>query len=323
MQAKKVIISIFAAFLIGGCILLTPKPSPTPDDQPPTPGSNQNSNYDPPVLNDYPPVSGTLQDLNFAPPELGERINRLDACINNYAAGSEWRYIPYQTLGNLYEARWCSGEASRLDCTASSGTLIQPGQRRITLYTLRYNFPDMFGLGFQALLAPEDRNWTITVSYAEGGRSIVGEGFGINYNQFVPGSSEPDATISLGSTYTYTVDQIQLIQESSRPAREELAVYLASPESLRQRGVEQLRALENKVLSAINNHQLTGCDWTKYKNDGIPPQCIPRPMTTAEEEAAAAQVIAYFQEQTNILEQHSQEIHAALLQAFPFESCWE
>ncbi|MCC6147501.1 MAG: hypothetical protein IT308_08035 [Anaerolineaceae bacterium] len=307
MQTKKAIISALAAVLIGGCALLTTELPSTPI----------------PASGSQPPVPGSLQGLSFDPPELSERLNQLDACINSYTAGPDWRKIPYQVLGNFYETRWCRGDASRQDCSVGSSVIAPPGQHHIALYTLEYNFPTMFGLGFQALLAPENGGWNARVSYAEGGRTVVGEGFGMEFAHIPPGGGEPDWTVSLGTGYSYMVEQTRFTQESSRPVREELAVYLASAENLSQRGVEQIQALEEKVLSAISAHQTPTCEWSEYKNDGIPPQCSPRPMTTAEEEKASAQARAHFENQVAVLEQHSQEIYTVLFQAFPFKSCWE
>ena len=306
MQTKKIVIGMLTAFLIGACSLLTP-PSPTPT----------------PISSSLPPVSLSLQELSFDPSELGERFTQLDTCINSFTTGDDWRKIPYQVLGNFYESRWCQGAASRPDCSVGSGVPAPPGQRRISLYTLSYNLPSMFGLGFQALWAPENGGWNASISYAEDGRTVIGEGFRLEFAHIPPGGSEPDEVISLGDSYSYTIEQTYFAQASDHPAREELAVYLASSESLRQRGIEQIRALEDKVLAAIQVHQISACDWSEYKNDGIPPQCISRPMTTAEEENVYSQAKSYFENQTVLLDQHAQEIYTVLLQSFPFESCWE
>ena len=105
-------------------------------------------------------------------------------------------------------------------------------------------------------------------------------------------------------------------------AREKLALYLVSPEALRDAGQAQIQALAARVDEALRTHQVTACDRGPYEGNGIEPPCTPRPLTPEEEAAELARAAAYFDEQQRLLRENYREMYAVLMQAFPLDRCW-
>jgi len=91
---------------------------------------------------------------------------------------------------------------------------------------------------------------------------------------------------------------------------------------MRDRGLAQNQALEQKVITAIPSNQITTCDHGPYQGDGIPPQCTPRPLTPEEEEEELELAEVYFAEQDQLLRNHHREMYEAWMMTFPFNECW-
>ena len=243
----------------------------------------------------------------------------LETCIHDLI-GPEWTYVPYRKLGNFYEAKWCKNDI----CIISSGNADKHNQHIVELYTLFYpnDFPQVFGLGIRTRYVPPAQGWGVSFSFSEEGKTIMGAGFGLNFAQFTTASGPAEATISLGPSYSYTVHETDIRVNSELDDRAELAIYLSSAEAMRDRGLEQLAALAAEVESAIQSGQVTGCDYGPYNNDGISPECFPRPLTAEESEEALSAAQAHFATQQQLLRDHYQEMYNALLITFPLDSCW-
>jgi len=267
-----------------------------------------------------------VDELRFKDAETGRRFRALDGCIKDIADDS-WHTTSYQLVGNFYESRWCRGTGARSDCQIAGSTIDDRDQRVIELYTLFYpqSYPEVFGLGFHALQAPKSTGWGASYYFAENGAGIVGQGWGVTFREYVTPTGKPRVSIDLGWKYGYTIygpNRTTFEDSSELPLREDLALYLASPESMRDRGLAHIQALEQKVISAISGHQVITCDLGPYLGKGLPPACTPRPLNASEETDELARARAYFAEQEQSLRDSYQEMYTAWMAAFPLGQCW-
>jgi hypothetical protein len=260
--------------------------------------------------------------LHFADPETGRRFRALDRCIADLTDES-WHTTGYQLNGNFYTSSSCSGAGSRSDCVMAEGTLKDRDQHVVRLYTLYYNdFPTVYGLGLETLWVPPATGWGANFYFSEGGQTTVGEGWGVNFNRYDAAEGNPNEVVSLGDGYRYDVLKTTVDQHSESTLRDDLASYLAGPEAMRDRGLAQLQALSQKVISTISSHQASTCDPGPYKGNGIPPECPPRPLTAEEETEELTRARAYFAGQEQLLDENYQSMYAAWMQAFPLNQCW-
>jgi len=268
---------------------------------------------------DTPMPSLRPDQLQFENALTGQRLQALDGCAHDLAC-EDWTIVPYRQLGNFYQAKWCKSD----ECVIASGNAHRRDQHIIQLDTLFYpnSFPQVFGLGINARFVPPAEGWGASFSFHEKGKTIVGEGFGLSFAHFATVSGPAETTLRLGPRYSYTVHQTDISISSTLSLREELAVYLSSAQTMRDRGSEQLAALAAKVESTIENGQVIGCDYGPYNNDGIAPECFPRPLTKDESVEAGAAAQTFFEAQQQTLRDHFREMYAALLQAFPLDRCW-
>jgi hypothetical protein len=201
----------------------------------------------------------------------------------------------------------------------------QRDEQFIELNTLFYpkEYPQVFGLGFQTYGMLPGIGWGTNFSFSEGGKSVMGEGWGLTITQSLSSGGEPDATVVLGKDYSYKINNKTSVEYSSPlPLREDLAGYLISPEGMRDRGVAAIQALAGKVEDAIRSHQAPTCDYQPYQGNGIPPACLPRPMSADEESAELARAKSFFADQEGLLRDHYQEMYAAWMAPFPLDQCW-
>lgn len=268
----------------------------------------------------------SLDELRFTDSENGQRFRDLDRCINNFVDDS-WHTTSYQLGGNFYTSHWCRGAGARSDCQIADSTIDNRDQRVIRLYTLFYSqsYPEVFGLGFQSLQVPKSTGWGASYYFAENGDGVVGDGWGVTFREYMTPTGQPKSTVNLGWNYSYTIfgpNRTTFEHPSDLPMREDLALYLASPDAMRDRGLMQSQALAQKVITAINAHQVSTCDLGPYLGNGIPPECTPRPLTASEESTELAKAKAYFAEQDQLLRDQYQEMYAAWMAAFPLDQCW-
>jgi hypothetical protein len=269
----------------------------------------------------------SVDELQFNDPETSQRFRTLDRCIQDIVDDT-WQEIPYHLGGNFHKSRWCRGTGTRNECQIASGSRDNRDQQIFNLYTLFYShsYPEVFGLGFHLRWVPESTGWGVSFGFDENGGSVVGEGWGVNFYEYVNPTGAPEATVHLGSGYSYTIfgsnTETHFRQFSDLPLREDLAIYLSGSEAMRDRGLAQNQALAQKVITAINTHQVNTCDLGPYLGDGIPPQCTPRPLTPEEEAEELVRAEAYFAEQELLLRNHHREMYNAWMITFPFDECW-
>lgn len=274
----------------------------------------------------YSAFDGTLSKLQFESRLDENRMKQLDGCIGDLT-DSSWRSVGYRVIGNFYEKRWCKGAGTREDCQITSSTAERKDQDIITLNTLFYTvggeLPEVFGLGFRVHKIPENAGWGISFSFDENGKTIEGEQFSMIFPYFNSSSEEPQKTVILGSHFGYPVYEKSVGYGSEIPLREDLAKYLSSAESMRDHGLEQLEAHSKRVYDYINSGEAVRCEYGPYKGGGIPPKCTERPLTEGERKESLAKAHEYFSKERSKLTQDYEEIYRELMEAFPFQRCWE
>lgn len=268
----------------------------------------------------------SVDKLQFKDSETGQQFRSLDRCIRNIVDNS-WKTTSYQLGGNFYKSSWCSGSGVRSDCQVGESNIDDRDQHVLELNTLFYdqNYPQVFGLGLRAIWVPKSTGWGASYFFAEEGAGVVGDGWQVTFRQYTTASGPSAASVDLGWNYSYTIEgpnQTPFEYPSILPLREDLAIYLSSPEGMRDRGLAQIMALAEKVNTALNTHQVNTCDLGPYLGGGIPPACSLRPLTQSEEAAALEQADTYFSTQEQLLRDHYQEMYAAWMMAFPFDQCW-
>lgn len=270
------------------------------------------------------PKMNDLASLQFESSEIEQRMKALDSCCRNLA-GAGWTYHPYRQIGNFYSASWCSGAGAQQDCVIAEGTADVRDQHAIELYTLFYpvSFPQVFGLGLHALWVPPAEGWGANLSYDEQGKTIVGDNLSLDFSYYTSPTGAPQDKIHLGSGVQYQVEHTSVVVSSDLSLREEMTRYIASPESMRDRGLAMLDALSTKVESTVQSHQAEKCEYGPYKGGGIPPACNPRPLTPAEETEALATARSYFARQKQLLNRYYKDMYASLMNAFPLNTCWK
>jgi hypothetical protein len=274
-----------------------------------------------PVETPTPQPTISLDELLFSDPETGARFRSLEGCIQAYIDDS-WRPQVYHLSANYYELQWCRGAGTQPECRNIDPSKNFRDQHSIELFTKFYDLPEVTGLGVRALWAPEATGWKASFAFFEGSDREGGDGWGLTFSQYETATGWPDASLKLGDEYSYKVIETVIRYAPGIPIREDLAHFLAGPESMRDHAQAGIRALAQAVREGISAGQVLGCDWTPYEGRGIPPSCTPRPMTPAEQAGELAMAEAYFADQEGLLRDHYQEMYAAWMKAFPFDSCW-
>ncbi len=220
-------------------------------------------------------------ELNFQDPETRQHFISLDRCINNFI-DENWTSIPYQLNGNFYQTSWCHGTGATSDCRIAGSTIDNRDQQVLSLNTLTYpqEFPAFFGLGFEALRVPPGTGWGVHFSFSENGGSVVGDHWGVRFDKYSTLSGQSESTVILWSYVEYKIQETLVQYSFNLPLRDDLALYLKSPEAMRTRRLEQIRALAQKAKTTIETHQAKTCDLGPYENNGIPPECTPAPIDT-------------------------------------------
>jgi hypothetical protein len=272
-----------------------------------------------------PQIPVTVDELRFSNVETGHRFHLLDDFIGRTAA--QWKTTGYQLIGNYYESRWCNGVGSRSDCQITDANIDNRDQHVITLNTFFYpqNYPEVFGLGLQALSTPQKSGWGTNFYYAEDGKTIVGEGWGVTFRQYLSENGPVDQVVDIGWTYTYTIKgphETVFEPKADLPLRQDLEEYIKGPEEMRQQALQQLHALAAKVDEALKAHQVQGCDLGPYLGKGIPPTCTLRPLTSEEETQEIDRAVEYFSTQELLIGDDFQQMYTAWMETFPLDQYW-
>jgi len=269
------------------------------------------------------PIVG-VSELQFTNPKTGERFRALDACIRGFTTQG-WTATGYQLIGNFYEAHWCQGSGARQDCQIASSTENNPNQLVIDLATFFYptQYPQVFGLSLAALWVPKEAGWGVSFYFNEDGGDIQGNGASIGFSQYQSGITEPIAKVSVIGPLMYSLLETSVTapDTSGLSGREKLALALNSPEAMRDAALEAYQSLAAEVDADLRSGKITTCERGEYQNNGIQPACTPRPLTLAEQASELERATVYFANQQKLLDEHYQEMYAALFQAFPFHQC--
>ena len=268
-------------------------------------------------------IGTSLSGLHFESGAEGGRIKALDSCIADFARG--WKSVGYEEIGNFYEKRWCTGNGSAPDCQISEGNQYSPDQHAIEFYTLHYDDQQTYlGEGLNAISVQVEKGWGASFSFGENGGTIAGDGFGLGFNYFdFNESGQPIYNVHFGDSNSYSVYENSVGYASSLPMRDDLQGYLASPESMRDKALAQMDALDQNVQEYLNSSSAWRCEYGPYLGHGIPPVCNKRALNGSEraEQAKAAQ--EYFSGQEKLLNGNYREMYNGLMGAFPFGECWK
>mgnify|MGYP001596537282 CR=1 FL=1 len=261
-------------------------------------------------------LDGSLSSLQFESSAERDRILKIESIIEK-RTGLGWREVGYEEAGNFYEKRWCTGSGAPEDCLPSASTANDKDQEIIELYTLHFgDEPEFFGIGFGVTKVPR-QGWAVAFSFSENGKSVVGDGFNINFD-FITQDQEPARSVSFADGIDYRVYEKQVFHNAAMPWRDEMKIYFSSAESMRDHGTAQLEALEKKVTEYVDSKAALRCVYEPYQGGGIPPRCIEeRPLTADEKKEVLENAQQYFSEQKETLAKDYKEMYAALLDAVP------
>lgn len=274
------------------------------------------------------PTAVSVDQLRFNDEQTGIRFRALDACIAKLTEWEGWRSSGYRLVGNFHEAAWCKGAGAPNDCQTSSANAGRRDQHVIDLSTSFFpqRYPQVFGLSLSARWVPEGQNeWSVSFYFSEDADGILGEGAGINFQRYVPNQSEPIEQISVLGGLNYLLSETRLSVTDPNPIliRENLNRVLASPEALRDSGLDLYSRLGAEVDDAIRTNRLVACDRDEYQGNGIQPICTPRALNQQERESEQARASTYFATSKHLLEEHYQEFYDLLFKAFPLDRCWQ
>jgi hypothetical protein len=265
----------------------------------------------------------TIDDLRFDRPETERRFRELDRCAGGMA-DETWNAKTAHVYGNLYELSWCRGAIADTGCGFADNNVDSRDQQIIELGTYFYDFPDVSGLRLHAVWVPPTTGWGASFFISEADRvTTYGEGWSVDFYLYSLPKGPPDAIVSLGDQLSHSVYQTTIFFSPPTPGREDLKLTLASPEAMRDRGLERLRALAEKVEASILAGQVENCDPGKYEGGGIPPACPPRPLTAEEKAESLAQARTFFATREQLLRDNYREMYAAWMAAFPLDRCWQ
>jgi hypothetical protein len=193
----------------------------------------------------------------------------------------------------------------------------------VTLSTLFFpnQLPNVFGMSFTVRMVPPRAGWGAQCWYSEGGRSVLGEGFDLQFAFYESTPAAPAQSLNLSAAPQYKVGETTVALPRPASLRAEFGRYLASAESMRDHGLEQLAALAEQVDRTITTHAAQICEYGPSRGN-LPPECTLRPLTPAEERAALDEARAVFAAREALLRQRYKEMYAALMETFPLDRCW-
>jgi len=259
--------------------------------------------------------------LRFTDGATGARFHKLRACFLGLGSGEGWSHYPLRKLGNFIQEDWCRGPGSHTGCAGGNFRETRDVDWR-TLHTLHYesSWPDVFGLGVGAGHLPAEGDWGASIAYYAGGQGITGASTHVNFHRL--GETRVEGSIHLGSAYAYDVEEAHLTVIAPGAQDEELERLFASPESLRDTALERFDALLVEVERAIDAGEVQRCEYGEYHNDGIPPECTLKALTTAEREAAIEKAREEIGGWRRDVEQHHTLLHGLLTDLLDLEGCW-
>ncbi|HLF02073.1 MAG TPA: hypothetical protein VI547_08855, partial [Anaerolineales bacterium] len=218
---------ILTAFCTRAAVVSTPSASPTPA------------------------TSGNLTGLIFDTSETEERLTEIDRCTREFAQG--WTHTPYEINDSSYSAMWCNRGFQQSGCFTPDLSNLSEEQYLIELSTDFYNneFPKVHGFELRAVFIPRSPNWGVDFHLKQGGANSAHDGFGMAFTYYstaVPAIS----LVSLGDDYEYEVHETDVVLPAGLPPVNELADYIESAESMRDRGVARLMRFNRKSSQQLH-----------------------------------------------------------------------
>lgn len=258
--------------------------------------------------------------LKFKTPAAAEAYDKLVGCFARY--GEDWTAYPLRRFGNFVNVEWCRGAGSNINC-GGGNTRTAPGAGWGAVSVLHYerDWPEVYGLSFTTGQIPQEEGIAASLSWTRGGQSVVGDSSRVTFQEVVSGALV--SKLSLGMNQYFDVGEEGVSSEISGTASEFYQRLVASPESLRKEATAQLDGLEAAVDAALAADTPRKCVSGPYKGGGIPPECIRKdPLDADEKEEARLRLGQILAIQRALIDQHSDAMHAALLELMP-AACWE
>ncbi len=240
----------------------------------------------------------------------GERtaFDAARACFGE--RGRAWQTFPLRQIGNFVEQDWCTGPGAEHGC--SGGDFRErAGAQWAGVGTLHYpqDWPEVFGVQVDAGRIVAE-GWSVAASVSSGGRTVLGDGAHVSFRR----GTEADSWVHLGSSYAHDVGEETVQVVAAGTPWEVFGRLRASPVSLRDEGVAQLRALHDEVTRKLDASEILVCVYGEYEGGGVPPPCLRRvPLTTQQVQTERQRLDAQTDRQIAALQSDAEAMHAALM----------
>lgn len=263
----------------------------------------------------------SIDSSRFFSTPLGPKVSRLDACIKSRLTET-WVTLPYRESGQALTALWCRGSEAQPDCSPTRYDDLGDFQKvELNTEVLPGNPVPTQRLHLGSLSGTRRNAWQVIANYDERAGAHPSQRFDVLFD-WRWDTRLKDDRVRVGQTLSYKVHETEISHVDLRPADQLVRLYTSSPELMRDHALAAYATLAEKVQIVLAGHGAQTCDWSEYKNDGIPPVCTRRPLAAHEEADASAAADAYFQQQRTLLLDHHIELHGALTRAFPFAACF-
>ena len=259
--------------------------------------------------------------LRFESRECERRFKALRAHFSKTAQAPGWDHVPLRKLGNFLEESWCFPPEPDWNCFSGYAR-----DKRGTLWfevsTLFYDkdWPGVFGLNASAGNNGRGSDWGVQIAYSVQGKGIVGEGLNLDFVRYDGESAKQH--VHLGTSFEYAAEATTIRIPAPGGQDAELALYYASPVSLRDTGLARCDALRAEVEKAFKEHRIQKRVYGPYKGGGIPPMHEDVPLGADEEKAAIEKARRELGETRAAIEQNYQHFYKLLVELIPYD-CWK
>ncbi len=232
-----------------------------------------------------------------------------------------WTHLALHKSGNFLQERWCAPTVSVSACERGTvGREPGLGDAWSTLSVLHYpkDWPQVFGLVYDAGALPEADGWGASVSISLQGARVMGDHV---YVRFLPvtGGVVGDA-VPLGPSLSWTIEETTLrvvdpalgTTAGEAQLRRWLDDVLSDPDSLRARSLAHLDALGTEVSRALMADEVRKCEYAAYQGDGIPPECTLVSLSADEQRGAAVALGTELARRRSSLEADAPSMHASV-----------
>ena len=211
---------------------------------------------------------------------------------------------------------WCTGPNSARGC-AGGNFRRTAGAQWAVLNTLHFNgqWPQVFGLGVNTGKIPKEDGWGAQFYLSANGKSITGDSVSVSFLKMAAG--KVDVQVHLGGQYTYEIHESRFQQSAPGSEMEVLRLLRSSPDALQNEAIAHLDALESKVLGDLDGGKVKKCVYGEYEGGGVPPECIPTPLSEDETSQARHQTKTHFEAQRTLIKEHRVLFHSLLNELAP------